>query len=80
MARSGSCCWCLWTLQRAGNDEIPHQAVSRGQEPYLRLLSLALVSDPVFCRRSRIRVCLDELNGMLDELDVLFPVKMSRLS
>lgn len=28
LARCGSCCWCLWTLQRAGNDEISHEAPS----------------------------------------------------
>lgn len=39
-------------------------AVAAKQGPDLRLLSFALLFDPVFCRWSRIRVCLDKLNRM----------------
>lgn len=45
--------------------ELPRSRTCTGgrQEPYLRLLSFALLFNPVFCGCGRIRVCRDELKG-----------------
>lgn len=46
--------------------ELPRSRTCTGgrQEPYLRLLSFALLFNPVFCGCGRIRVCRGELKGL----------------